>query len=431
MVLRSFLLMFLLCTAPLLRAELSIEINEGNDDPLPIAVVPFGWTAGVTLQEDVASIVERDLHRSGLFEPLSRADMLSRPSRASEVYYRDLKSLGVDYVVVGELSFGANNNLIARYELLDVNTQQSILKGEEQQSLKKVRFLAHTISDRIYEKLTNIRGAFRTQLLYVSAVREGDTRFRYRLLKSDIDGVGEEVLADSMEPILAPTWSPDGKKIAYVSFKTTRPAIYLHNLETGERQQLTNFRGLNGAPAFSPDGRQLAMVLSKDGSPDIYVMDLTTSAIQRVTNHFAIDTEPAWAPDGKSLYFTSDRGGKPQIYKVELASGSVERITFEGDYNARARVLGDGLGLVMVHRVKGRFHIGVQDFKRNRVEILTTTDLDESPSVAPNGSMLLYSTTYNGQGVLAAVSVDGGVKYRLPSRFGDVREPAWSPFLYE
>ncbi len=427
---RALILVFMLGCAAASRADLTIEINKGNDDPLPIAVVPFGWKAGVTLQDDVAAIVERDLHRSGLFNPLSRADMLSRPSNASEVYYRDWKSLGVDYVVVGELSFGRDNNLVAKYELLDVNSQRSILQGEESQSLDKVRFLAHTLSDKIYEKLTNIRGAFRTQLLYVSAVREGDNRFRYRLLKSDIDGVGEEVLADSMEPILAPAWGPNGKNIAYVSFKTTRPAIYLHNLETGERQQLTNFRGLNGAPAFSPDGSQLAMVLSKDGSPDIYVMDLASRALQRVTKHFAIDTEPAWAPDGKWIYFTSDRGGKPQIYKVELATGNVERVTFEGDYNARARVLGDNLGLVMVHRAQGKFHIAVQDFKRNRVEILTSTDLDESPSVAPNGSMLLYSTMYNGQGVLAAVSVDGGVRYRLPSRFGDVREPAWSPFLY-
>ncbi|WP_372863281.1 Tol-Pal system beta propeller repeat protein TolB [Spongiibacter sp.] len=428
---RVLLLMVMLGCAMASQAELTIEINEGKDDPVPIAVVPFGWKAGVTLREDVAAIVERDLHRSGLFNPLSRADMLSRPANAGEVYYRDWKSLGVDYVVVGELSFGRDNKLVAKYELLDVNTQRSILQGEESQSFDRVRFLAHTLSDKIYEKLTNIRGAFRTQLLYVSAVREGDNRFRYRLLKSDIDGVGEEVLADSMEPILAPAWGPDGKKIAYVSFKTTRPAIYLHNLETGERQQLTDFRGLNGAPAFSPDGSRMAMVLSKDGSPDIYVMDLASRALQRVTNHFAIDTEPAWAPDGKSIYFTSDRGGKPQIYKVELATGRVERITFEGDYNARARVLGDGLGLVMVHRVQGKFHIAVQDFKRNRVEILTSTDLDESPSVAPNGSMLLYATTYSGQGVLAAVSVDGGVRYRLPSRFGDVREPAWSPFLYE
>ncbi|MGB1906209.1 MAG: Tol-Pal system beta propeller repeat protein TolB [Spongiibacter sp.] len=411
------------------HAELTIEINKGNDDPLPIAVVPFGWKAGVTLPEDVGAIIERDLHRSGLFDPLSREDMLSRPSNASEVYFRDWKSLGVDYVVVGELAV-EGGTLVAKYELLDVNTQRSLLAGTETQPASRSRFLAHTISDMIYEKLTNIRGAFRTELLYVSAVREGNDNFRYRLLKSDIDGANEVVLVDSKQPILAPTWAPDGQRIAYVSFETTRPAIYLHNLVSNERKQLTNFRGLNGAPAFSPDGNKLAMVLSKDGSPDVYVMDLSTQALQRVTNHFAIDTEPAWAPDGKSLFFTSDRGGKPQIYKVELATGYVERVTFEGDYNARARVLGDGLGLVMVHRVNGNFHIAVQDFKRKRVEILTSTELDESPSVAPNGSMMLYATKHNGQGVLAAVSVDGGVKYRLPSRFGDVREPAWSPYLY-
>jgi TolB protein len=410
-------------------ADLTIEINEGNDDPLSIAVVPFGWSPGIPLAEDVASIVERDLHRSGLFEPLSRSDMLSRPTSAAELYFGDWRSLGVDYVVVGKLRMGAGNKLVADYELLDVNAQKVILNGTESSGYDKVRYLAHTVSDKVFERLTNIRGAFRTQLLYVSAVREGDTRQRFRLLKSDIDGVNEVVLRDQNQPIISPTWAPDGKRIAYVSFETTRPAIFMQNLETGAREQLTNFRGLNGSPAFSPDGRSMAMVLSKDGSPDIYVMDLATRQTRRLTNHFAIDTEPAWSSDGKSIVFTSDRGGKPQIYQVELSTGVVQRLTFEGDYNARARVLPEGLGLVMVHRQNGNFHIAVQDFKRKRVEILTTTSLDESPSVAPNASMLLYATTYQGKGILAAVSIDGGVKYRLPSRFGDVREPAWSPFL--
>ncbi len=410
-------------------ADLTIEINKGKDDPVPIAIVPFGWQPGVAVSEDIASIVEMDLHRSGQFAPLSRGDMLGRPRNAGEVYYRDWKSLGVDYVVVGSLSQDGPNALTASFELLDVNTQRVILSGTESVSADKPRYLAHTVSDKIYEKLTNIRGAFRTQLLYVSAVREGGTRTRFRLLKSDIDGANESVLFDSREPIMAPTWSPDGKTIAYVSFESSRPAIYTQNLLTGVRKQLTAFRGLNSSPAFSPDGTQMAMVLSKDGSPDVYVMDLASGSLQRVTNHFAIDTEPAWMPDGKSLIFTSDRGGKPQIYKVQLGSGAVERMTYIGDYNARARVLPDGLGLVLVHRSSGNFHIAVQDLKRNRVEILTTTNLDESPSVAPNASMLLYATQYDGKGVLAAVSIDGGVKYRLPSRFGDVREPAWSPFL--
>lgn len=429
MLTRILSVLLVCCLANVARAELVIEINKGNDDPIPIGIVPFGWDPGLSVSEDIGSIVESDLHRSGLFEPLSRNDMLSRPNSSSEVYFKDWKSLGVDYVVVGTLK-AAGDNLIAQYELLDVNTQRLIIAGTETAGRDKLRYLAHSISDQIYEKLTNIRGAFRTQLLYISAVREGDNRVRYRLLKSDIDGANEKVLFDGRQPIMAPTWSPDGKKIAYVSFETSRPAIYIQDLGTGARRQITDFKGLNSSPAFSPDGRKMAMVLSKDGSPDVYVMDLQTEQLQKVTNHFAIDTEPAWGPDGKVLYFTSDRGGKPQIYKVELASGYVERVTFEGDYNARARVLPDDLGLVMVHRTRGNFHIAVQDFKRNRVELLTSTALDESPSVAPNASMLLYATKHNGSGVLAAVSIDGNVKYRLPSRFGDVREPAWSPYLH-
>jgi TolB protein len=429
MLIRFFTTIFFAVVCSAATADLTIEINKGKDDPVPIAIVPFGWQPGVAVAEDLASIVEMDLHRSGQFEPLSRGDMLGRPRNSSEVYYRDWQSLGVDYVVVGSLTQPVPGTLMANYELLDVNTQRVILAGSESVSSDKPRYLAHTVSDKIYEKLTNIRGAFRTQLLYVSAVREGGNRTRFRLLKSDIDGANESVLFDSREPIMAPTWAPDGRRIAYVSFESTRPAIYMQDLVTKERKQLTAFRGLNGAPAFSPDGTQMAMVLSKDGSPDIYVMNLASGALERVTNHFAIDTEPAWMPDGKSLIFTSDRGGKPQIYKVVLGTGAVERVTFIGDYNARARVLADGLGLVLVHRANGNFHIAVQDLKRNRVEILTSTSLDESPSVAPNASMLLYATQYDGKGVLAAVSIDGGVKYRLPSRFGDVREPAWSPFL--
>lgn len=429
MLIRIITVLLFMMASTVSMADLTIEINKGNDDPVPVAIVPFGWQSGLTVAEDIASIVESDLHRSGQFAPLSRSDMLGRPRNSTEVYYRDWKSLGVDYVVVGTLSQEVTGTITASYELLDVNTQRVILAGKESVRLDKPRYLAHTISDKIYEKLTNIRGAFRTQLLYVSAVREGGNRTRFRLLKSDIDGANESVLFDSREPIMAPTWSPDGQKIAYVSFETMRPAIYIQDLRTNARTQLTSFRGLNSAPVFSPDGTKMAMVLSKDGSPDIYVMDLATGNLQRITNHFAIDTEPAWMPDGKSIIFTSDRGGKPQIYKVEVSSGSVERVTFEGDYNARARVLADGLGLVMVHRKNGNFHIAVMDLKRNRVEILTTTNLDESPSVAPNASMLLYATQYDGKGILAAVSIDGGVRYRLPSRFGDVREPAWSPFL--
>ncbi len=426
---RGFIVIALLAISVASRAaDLTIEINRGNDNPLPIAVVPFSWQAGFSVPEDVSRIIERDLHRSGQFAPIPREDMISRPNSSREVYFGDWKSLGVDYILVGKLGLNGTSGLSASYELLDVNTQRVIFSGTDVAGFDKARYLAHTISDRVYEKLTNIRGAFRTQLLYVSATRDQSDQ-NYRLIKSDIDGANEVVLLEQNQPILSPTWSPDGQSIAYVSFETTRPAIYLHNLKTGQREQLTNFPGLNGSPSFSPDGRKLAMVLSKDGSPDIYVMDLYSRELERLTNHFAIDTEPAWMGDGKSIVFTSDRGGQPQIYSIQLADKKLQRLTFEGEYNARARVLPDELGLILVHRSQGNFHIAIYDTKRRKMEVLTTTSLDESPSVAPNATMLLYATSYRGKGILAAVSVDGGVTYRLPSQFGDVREPAWSPFL--
>lgn len=409
-------------------ADLTIEINRGNDNPLPIAVVPFSWQAGFSMPEDIAGIVESDLHRSGQFAPVPRTDMLSRPNSSREVFFGDWKSLGVDYVLVGKLGLAGDSGLFASYELLDVNTQRVILRGRDAASFDRARYLAHTISDRVYEKLTNIRGAFRTQLLYVSS--SGDAlNQRYRLIKSDIDGANEVVLLEQDQPIMSPTWSPEGQRVAYVSFETSKPAIYLQNLQTGRREQLTNFPGLNGSPSFSPDGRKLAMVLSKDGSPDIYVMDLASRELQRLTNHFAIDTEPAWMGDGQSIVFTSDRGGQPQIYQVGVNDRQLKRLTFDGDYNARARVLPDELGIILVHRDRGNYHIAIYDPKRRKLEVLTSTTMDESPSVAPNATMLLYATTYRGRGILAAVSVDGGVKYRLPSQYGDVREPAWSPFL--
>lgn len=418
----------LMLFASLARAELTIEITRGSDKPVSIAIVPFGWEKGVALPDDIASIISSDLHRSGQFEPFKREDMLSQPKSDAEVFYRDWRALGVDYLVIGRTR-ASETGYVADYSLFDVNLQRKMLTGNESGGRNNVRDIAHAISDRIYEKITNIKGAFDTKLLYVSARRlEGNAQM-FRLVISDIDGAREKVLLEQREPILTPTWSPNGKVVAYVSFETTRPGVYLHNLETGERIQLTNYPGINGSPAWSPDGKSLAMVLSKDGNPEIYVMDLNTQVLRRITNHFAIDTEPDWMEDSKSLIFTSDRGGKPQIYKVDIATGRVQRLTFEGDYNARGRVLAGGEGIVMVHRVDGKFHIAVQDLKKGRLSILTETTLDESPSMAPNNSILLYATKYKGRGVLAAVSIDGNVQYRLPSEYGDVREPAWSPFL--
>ena len=409
-------------------AQLTIEITQGRDNPTSIAIVPFGWQGSGVAKEDVASIVEADLERTGQFTPVERGDMLGMPTEKSEVFFRDWRALNVDYLLVGQL-VATSTGFAARYQLFDVYTQQLVLDGNAGGGADDLRGIAHQVSDAVYEKLTGIRGAFSTQLLYVSAIQRGEGEYTYRLLLSDVDGAREQVIFKSDAPILTPAWAPNGEDIAYVSFETTRPAIYTYNLRTKVRTQMTNFKGLNGAPAWSPDGKKLAMVLSKDGSPDIYVMEVATKKLQRVTRHFAIDTEPSWLPDGNSLVFTSDRGGKPQIYQVTLANGYEERLTFEGSYNARARVVPGGQGIIMVHRSVDQYHIALQDIERGTITVLTETDLDESPSISPNGAMLLYATKHNGKGILAAVSLDGGVKFRLPSRFGDVREPSWSPYL--
>lgn len=423
-----FVIFFLLTGISQAWSQLTIEITQGRDDPTSIAVVPFGWGGVGQPSQDVSSIVEADLRRTGQFNPVAREDMLGSPQDKSEVYYRDWRALNIDYLLVGKLML-TSEGIVAQYQLFDVYTQKMVLEGREAGTANRLRAIAHGISDKVYEKLTGIRGAFSTRLLYVSAIARGNGDYTYRLLVSDMDGANESVVFKSDDPIVTPTWSSDGETIAYVSFETSRPAIFMHNLRTGQRTQLTNFKGLNGAPSWSPDGKQLAMVLSKDGSPDIYVMDVATRNLRRVTRHFAIDTEPSWMPDGKSIVFTSDRGGRPQIYQVTLANGYEERVTFEGDYNARARVVPDGSGIIMVHRSLGDYHIALLNIDRGKINVLTETALDESPSISPNGAMLLYATKYQGKGILAAVSLDGGVKFRLPSRFGDVREPAWSPYL--
>ncbi len=419
----------LLLVAAAARAELVIEITRGVDNPTTIAVVPFAWDGPGGAPEDVAQVIDGDLARSGQFAPVARADMLGLPTREKDVFYRDWRTINAEYLLIGRVDT-STGQLRVTYELFDVNRQARVHGGQESGPVSEARMVAHQVADQVYEKLTGIPGAFATRLLYVSVTRVPGGRDYARLTLSDSDGARPIVLLESREPILAPSWSPDGKEIAYVSFETTRPAIYRQVLATGEREQLTNFRGLNGSPAWSPDGRKMAMVLSKDGSPDIYLMDLATKRLTRLTRHYAIDTEPTWMPDGKSLLFTSDRGGRPQIYRYDLASGRTERMTFEGAYNARARVAQDGRNVVLVHQQDGDFHIALHDLVNGRLQILTSTQLDESPSIAPNGSMVLYATKQGGRGILGAVSVDGGVKFSLPAREGDVREPAWSPYIW-
>lgn len=432
MKLRNWL--FLMCScvffmASAARAQLVIEITSGADQLLPIAVVPFGYNGTDPLPEDIAQIVQDDLTRSGLFDAIPRASMLSQPSKESEVFYRDWRLLKADYIVIGSVQKLSDNKYRVGFQLLNVLSQKPVEKYTAFDiNQASFRGTAHHISDKIYESLTGIPGAFSTRILYVTA--EGDKKAPlFKLQVADADGHRPQVIVQSKEPILSPAWSRNGRYIAYVMFRNRRPNIFIQELATGRRQQIAQFKGLNGAPAWSPDGKKLALVLSKDGNPEIYTLDLSTQKLERMTNHYAIDTEPSWEPDGKGIIFTSDRGGNPQIYRLDVKTKRVERITFEGDMNTRARITPDGRYLVTIQKNDGNYHVALQDMKTGRVQVLTQTYLDESPTIAPNGSMVMYATTYQGRGILAVVSVDGLVKYRLPSASGDVREPAWSPYI--
>ena len=405
-------------------ASLTIEITKGVDSPTKIGISPITQD-GAILPEDIGSIVEEDLRRSGLFGPIPRKDMLSFPRSTKEVYVRDWLILGVEYLLVGNALLHDGVYQIT-FSLIEIHSSRVAFTKVAKGSIGQLRDLAHYISDEVYLAVTGIPGAFSTRVAYVTAVTlNGKTRFK--LMVADVDGAREKLLLESSHPIMSPSWSPDAKELAYVSFETGRPAIFRQKLSNANREQLTNFKGLNGAPSWSPDGRKLALVLSKDGNPEIYTFDLKSHKFSRHTNHFAIDTEPCWSPDSKSLIFTSDRGGSPQIYKLELKTGKVNRLTFHGAYNARPRLAADGRTLVMIHRSEQQFHIATQDLVTGDLRVLTNTSLDESPTVAPNSAMLLYATKKNNKGVLAAVSLDAGVKFFLPSRQGDVREPAWSP----
>ncbi len=424
---RTLVFTVLALSAQLASAQLQIEITQGVDNPTPIAVVPFAWNGAGQPPEDVAQIIDGDLSRSGQFSPVGRSDMLSYPTRASEVYFRDWRAISAEYVLIGRVNAVAGARI--EFQLFDTTRQEVIAEGAVQGPINELRMLAHQVADRVYEKLTGIPGAFATRLLYVSVTRNPNGKDFYRLTLADADGARPIVLLEGRDPIMAPSWSPSGDEVAYVSFESSRPAIYRQNLRTGAREQLTNYQGLNNSPVWSPDGNSMAMVLSKDGNPDIYLMNLTTRQLTRLTRHYAIDTEPTWMPDGRSLLFTSDRGGRPQIYRYDLGTGNVSRVTFEGRYNARARVAQDGRNVAMVHQRDGQYHIAVFDLVTERLTVLTSTSLDESPSIAPNGSIVLYATKQGERSILSAVAVDGGVRFSLPARSGSVQEPAWSPYM--
>ncbi|PCI20714.1 MAG: Tol-Pal system beta propeller repeat protein TolB [Piscirickettsiaceae bacterium] len=427
-ILKYCVLLLLLCNMSAMAA-LKIEITQGISSAQPIAIVPFATAplAGA-MAVDIAQIVSDDLTRSGRFKVLARTDLLSRPSTADQVNFRNWQVLGQDNLLIGRISPEINGLLNVQFQLFDVYKGEQLTGFNIPARPSDLRGVAHRISDIIYEKLTGQKGAFSTRIAYITSQANASGKIQYQIQVADADGYAPKTIVTSTEPLMSPAWSPRGDKLSYVSFEGTRSAIYSQTLTTGAREKLRSFRGINGAPSWSPDGTQLALTLSKDGSADIYIYNTITRSFRRLTKSYAIDTEPDWSPDGRQLIFTSDRGGKPQLYRISVNGGRAARLTFEGSYNARGRYAPDGKSIAMVHRVKGQYRIAILDLKNGFVRVLTKGKLDESPSFAPNGSMILYSTKDGLNSILAAVSFDGEVHQKFRLQGGEVREPAWSPF---
>ena len=409
---------------------LEIDIVGGNASALPITVVPMPYQGSTAApQTEVSSIVRADLERSGAFRALPEASIVERPTRGGEVQYPTWRALKQDYLVVGRVVDAGAGSYRVEYELFDVAKQERLLGLALTARSNAMRDVAHQISDAIYEKILGVRGAFWTRIAYITQTGLGKNA-RYALMVADSDGFNPQTVVRSAEPLLSPSWSPDGNRLAYVSFERGNSSIYIQNISTGARELVSSFRGINGAPTFSPDGRKLALTLSRSGNPEIYVMDLGSKQLTQLTNQFGIDTEPTWSADGSSIYFTSDRGGRPQIYRVGAGGGSATRVTFQGNYNATAAVSYDGKKIAVAQGSGNNYRIAMMDSSLGspRWSTLSPGSLDESPSFAPNASMVIYAAREGRRGVLYAVSADARVRQRLVLAEGDVREPAWSPY---
>ena len=429
----------LMSTLAAAQGGLEIRIEAGVEGAVPIAVIPFRWVDGAEEDPVLTEVIRNDLARSAQFSVLADQDIVERPYRLDDVNAGTWRRLGVDFVATGTVK-PAENGLSVELQLVDVKSSGTPTRLKHLSfptRTTSLRYTAHHVADVIYEAVHNIPGAFRTRIAYVTATGPLNDR-RYQLMVADSDGYNPQPVVRSREPLLSPAWSNDGRKLAYVSFEESKPVIFVQELATGSRTRIADFKGINGAPAFSPDDSQLAMALSKSGNLEIYVMDLGTRELTQLTRNLAIETEPAWMPDGQSLLFTSDRSGRPQIYSVNASGGNVRRVTFEGSENARATISWDGRLIATSHRReiggRGEYVIAVLDTDTDTTRVITRNPLSESPSFAPNGSMVLFASKQGGKSVLSAVptygraaSSDGRVGQELVYADGDIQEPAWSP----
>lgn len=422
-------LLWMVCLAPgMVRAAMEIEITRAGLSALPIAIVPFGWSGTGEAPSDIAAVVANDLQSSGRFRALDRQDLVATPESGAEVKYANWRLSGVDYLLIGRVDHVRNDDYTIQFQLLDVLRQEHVTGYNLSVRNGHLRQAAHEIADIVYEKILNEKGIFSTRIAYISTLGQGDDRV-YRLQVADSDGQNPVAILTSKRPLMSPAWAPDARRLAYVSFEDTkRSAIFIQDTRDGSRRKLISRTGINGAPTWSPDGKKLAAVLSHSGNPEVYVIDAETGQASQVTNNPAIDTEPDWI-DKNTVVFTSDRSGSPQLYEVAVSGGRAERITFEGRYNASPSVSEDGSTIAMVHGEGGQYRIAVIDRPTGLMSVLTEGSLDESPSFAPNGGMIMYASESGGKGVLGAVSVDGSVKQRITLKEGDVREPSWSPLL--
>jgi TolB protein len=400
-------------------AQLSIEITGAGANRIPIAIADFAGERIVA--QALVSVVRGDLERSGLFRLVESGGTTVDDGT---IAYGDWKGRGADALVAGSTTPNSDGRYETRFRLHDIQKQVQLGSQGYGHTGGQLRATAHRISDFVYEKLTGEPGIFSTRIAYVVK-----STGKYELQIADADGGNAQSALASREPIISPTWSPDGGKLAYVSFEAKKPVVYVHDLVSGRRHVAANFKGSNSAPAWSPDGRRLALVLTKDGGSQLYLVNADGSGAARLANSAGIDTEPQFSPDGQSIYFTSDRGGSPQIYRIAATGGDAQRVTFEGSYNVTPRPSPDGKSLAYISRNNGRFQVTVLDLATKQAQVLTDSVKDESPSYAPNSRIIIYATESGGRGVLAAVSADGRVKQKLSIQAADVREPSWGPYV--